>query len=36
MHKSIAIDGPCAAGKTTLAKCLAKHLGFTYVNTGSL
>lgn len=36
MYKSIAIDGPCAAGKTTLAKCLAKHLGFTYVNTGSL
>ncbi len=34
--KSIAIDGPAAAGKTTLAKALARALGFTYVDTGAL
>lgn len=33
---SIAIDGPCAVGKTTTAKELAKRLGFTYVDTGAL
>ena len=33
---SIAIDGPAAAGKTTLAKSLAKKLRFTYVDTGAM
>lgn len=33
---SIAIDGPAGAGKTTVAKMLAKELGFRYVNTGAM
>lgn len=32
----IAIDGPAAAGKTTLAKALAKALGFLFVPTGAM
>lgn len=32
----IAIDGPAGAGKTTVAKELAKRLGFTYVDTGAM
>ena len=32
----IAIDGPAAAGKGTLARSLAKHLGFAYLDSGSL
>lgn len=32
----IAIDGPAAAGKGTLARALASHLGFAYLDTGSL
>jgi CMP/dCMP kinase len=32
----IAIDGPSAAGKSTLAKRLAKDLGFTYLDTGGM
>ena len=34
--KSIAIDGPAGAGKTTVAKALAKELGFMYVDTGAM
>jgi cytidylate kinase len=30
----IAIDGPAAAGKGTLARRLAKHFGFAYLDTG--
>ncbi len=33
---SIAIDGPSAAGKSTIAKQLAAELGFVYVDTGAL
>ena len=33
---AIAIDGPSAAGKSTLAKRLAKELGYIYVDTGAL
>ncbi len=33
---SIAIDGPAGAGKSTIAKRLAKELGFKYVDTGAL
>ncbi len=33
---SIAIDGPAGAGKSTIAKRLAKELGFQYVDTGAL
>lgn len=32
----IAIDGPAAAGKGTLARKLADHFGFAYLDTGSL
>lgn len=33
---SIAIDGPGGAGKSTLARRLAKELGYIYVDTGAL
>ena len=32
----IAIDGPSAAGKSTLAKLLAKELGVDYIDTGAM
>lgn len=32
----VAIDGPAAAGKGTLARRLAAHLGFAYLDTGAL
>ena len=32
----IAIDGPSAAGKSTLAKLLAKELGIDYIDTGAM
>jgi len=32
----IAVDGPAASGKGTLAKRLAKHFGFPYLDTGLL
>ena len=33
---AIAIDGPAGAGKSTLARALAKKLGYIYVDTGAL
>jgi cytidylate kinase len=33
---NIAIDGPAGAGKSTIAKRLAKKLGFIYVDTGAM
>lgn len=36
MAFSIAIDGPAGAGKSTIAKALAKRLGFIYVDTGAM
>lgn len=33
---NIAIDGPAGAGKSTIAKRLAKNLGFIYVDTGAM
>ena len=33
---SIAIDGPAGAGKSTIAKALAKELGYRYVDTGAI
>lgn len=33
---SIAIDGPAGAGKSTIAKAVAKSLGYIYVDTGAL
>lgn len=35
-HRSIAIDGPAGAGKSTLARKLAEKLGFLYVDTGAI
>jgi CMP/dCMP kinase len=32
----VAIDGPSAAGKGTLARAIAKHLGYHFLDTGSL
>lgn len=36
MNWQIAIDGPAAAGKSTIAKILAKNLGFEYLDTGAM
>ena len=32
----IAIDGPAGAGKSTVARALAQHLGFTYMDSGAM
>ena len=36
IRSPIAIDGPAASGKGTIAKRLAEHLGYAYLDTGSL
>lgn len=36
MSLVIAVDGPAASGKGTLAKCLAKHFNLEYLDTGKL
>lgn len=36
MSYSIAIDGPAGAGKSTIAKRIAKEKGFIYVDTGAM
>lgn len=36
MSVNIAIDGPAGAGKSTIAKRLAKELSFVYVDTGAM
>lgn len=33
---NVAIDGPAGAGKSTIAKSVAKELGYIYVDTGAL
>lgn len=33
---SIAIDGPAAAGKSTVAKIVASKLGYVYIDTGAM
>ncbi len=33
---SVAIDGPAGAGKSTIAKLVAKKLGAVYVDTGAM
>lgn len=35
-YHALAIDGPAAAGKSTVAKLLAKKLNFTYIDTGAM
>lgn len=32
----IAIDGTAGAGKTTISRLIANHLGFTYIDTGAM
>jgi cytidylate kinase len=32
----IAIDGPAASGKSTVAKAVARRLGFRHLDTGSM
>lgn len=36
MSKSIAIDGPAGAGKSTIAKKVSSSLGFIYLDTGAM
>ena len=33
---SVAIDGPAGAGKSTMARAIAKEMGFVYVDTGAI
>jgi cytidylate kinase len=35
-HCVIAIDGPAASGKSTVARQVARRLGFVYVNSGAM
>lgn len=35
-HRIIAIDGPAASGKSSVAQQLAQRLGFVYVNSGAM
>jgi cytidylate kinase len=35
-HTIIAIDGPAASGKSSVARALARRLGFVYVNSGAM
>lgn len=36
MKLQIAIDGPASAGKSTVAKLVAKKLGYVYCDTGAM
>ena len=36
MTVNIAIDGPAGAGKSTIAKAVAKRMGYIYVDTGAM
>ena len=35
-HRVIAIDGPAASGKSSVARELSRRLGFVYVNSGAI
>lgn len=35
-HLVIAIDGPAASGKSSVARALARRVGYVYVNTGAM
>jgi len=35
-HRVVAIDGPAASGKSSVARALAQRLGFVYVNSGAM
>ena len=36
MNHNVAIDGPAGAGKSTIAKRIARRLGYIYVDTGAM
>ena len=36
MFPAIAIDGPAASGKSTIARLIAQKLGYTFINTGAM
>ena len=36
MSYCVAIDGPAGAGKSTIAKKIAKQMGLVYVDTGAM
>ncbi len=35
-HKSVVLDGPAGVGKGTIAKALARRLGYQYIDTGAM
>ncbi len=35
-HRVVAIDGPAASGKSSVARELATHIGFDYINSGAM
>jgi cytidylate kinase len=35
-HRVVAIDGPAASGKSSVARRVARRLGFAYVNSGAI
>src|SRR6266704_6537715 len=36
LHRVVAIDGPAASGKSSVARELARRLSFAYVNSGAI
>ena len=36
VYRVVAIDGPAASGKSSVARALARRLGFVYVNSGAI
>lgn len=36
IHQVVAIDGPAASGKSSVARELARQIGFAYVNSGAM
>jgi cytidylate kinase len=36
VHTIVAIDGPAGSGKSTVARALARRLGYTYIDTGAM
>lgn len=36
MHTIVAIDGPAGSGKSTVARAVARRLGYTYIDTGAM
>src|SRR5437763_8297578 len=35
-HRVVAIDGPAASGKSSVARALSRQIGFAYVNSGAM